>query len=127
MFALSIFQNFLEGVMFSFRACFWMSDVYINGKYKYAANEILTAYLNANDLYEDMDPDEPDNPESPGNLLYALNSLKRKLLLSDGMDYTHYTRYNDYVYAAIRIFTRLNALLEKLPPYNQILRLPIRC
>lgn len=94
--------------MFSFRACFWMSDVYINEKYKYAANEILTAYLNANDLYEDMDTDELENPETPGNLFYDLNSLKRKLILSNGMDFEEYTRYNDYVYAAIRIFTKLN-------------------
>ncbi|MDD2362876.1 MAG: hypothetical protein PHH84_08000 [Oscillospiraceae bacterium] len=32
--------------MFSFRAYFWNNDVYINEKYKYAASEILTAYLN---------------------------------------------------------------------------------
>ena len=112
--------------MFSFRACFWMSDVYINGKYKYAANEILTAYLNANDLYEDMDTDELGHSETPGNLFYDLNSLKRKLILSDGMDFEEYTRYSDYVYAAIRIFTKLNALLEKLPPYNQIIHFPIK-
>ena len=112
--------------MFSFRACFWMSDVYINEKYKYAANEILTAYLNANDLYEDMDTDELENPETPGNLFYDLNSLKRKLILSNGMDFEEYTRYNDYVYAAIRIFTKLNALLEKLPPYNQIIHFPLK-
>jgi hypothetical protein len=112
--------------MFSFRACFWMSDVYINGKYKYAANEILTAYLNANDLYEDMDTDELGHSETPGNLLYDLNSLKRKLILSDEMDFEEYTRYSDYVYAAIRIFTKLNALLEKLPPYNQIIHFPIK-
>ena len=112
--------------MFSFRACFWMSDVYINEKYKYAANEILTAYLNANDLYEDMNTDEPGHSETPGNLLYDLKSLKRKLFLSDGMDFEDYTSYNDYVYAAIRIFTKLNALLEKLPPYNQIIHFPIK-
>ena len=35
--------------MFSFRASFWNTDVYINGHEKYAANEILTAYLNAVD------------------------------------------------------------------------------
>ena len=32
--------------MFSFKAYFWNNDVYINEKNKYAANEILTAYLN---------------------------------------------------------------------------------
>ncbi len=35
--------------MFSFHASFWNTDVYINGHEKYAANEILTAYLNAVD------------------------------------------------------------------------------
>ena len=35
--------------MFSFRASFWNTDVYINGQEKYAANEILTAYLNRAD------------------------------------------------------------------------------
>ena len=35
--------------MFSFRASFWNTDVNINGHEKYAANEILTAYLNAVD------------------------------------------------------------------------------
>ena len=34
--------------MFSLKAYFWNNDVYINGQYKYAANEILTAYLNSN-------------------------------------------------------------------------------
>ncbi len=32
--------------MFAFKAYFWHSNVYINEKYKYAAGEILTAYLN---------------------------------------------------------------------------------
>ena len=112
--------------MFSFRACFWMSDVYINGKYKYAANEILTAYLNATDLYKNLGADGLGNSETPGDLLHELHSLKRKLILSDGMDFEDYTRYSDNVYAAIRIFAKLNALLEKLPPYNQIIPFPIK-
>ena len=111
--------------MFSFRACFWMSDVYINGKYKYAANEILTAYLNANDLYENTDTNGSIYPDTPGNMLYDLISLKQKLLLSEGMDYDLYAYYNDHVYAAIRIFSKINALLKTLPPYNKILRFPV--
>ena len=39
--------------MFSFRAYFFNHDVYINEKYKYAAGEILTAYLNT-DFYDDI-------------------------------------------------------------------------
>lgn len=41
--------------MFSFKAYFWNNDVYINGQYKYAANEILTAYLNTNYLSKAKD------------------------------------------------------------------------
>ena len=111
--------------MFSFRACFWMSDVYVNGKYKYAANEILTAYLNANDLYENTDTNGSIYPDTPGNMLYDLNSLKQKLLLSEGMDYDLYAYYNDHVYAAIRIFSKINAFLKTLPPYNKLLRFPV--
>ena len=120
--------------MFSFRACFWRNDVYINGKYKYAANEILTAYLNANELYENTDldfvdadwPEGLDYPDTPGDLLYDLNVLKRTLLLTEGMDYRIYEHYNDYVFAAVRIFKVLNGLLETLPPYRQILSRPIK-
>lgn len=43
--------------MFSFKAYFWNNDVYINGQYKYAVNEILTAYLNSN-YYEYIDEED---------------------------------------------------------------------
>ncbi len=128
--------------MFSFRACFWRNDVYINGKYKYAANEILTAYLNNHDLLENTkDPDfcidvldaplrEDDSIQDDADtldlLLYHLQSLKRMLLLSEGMDYKRYTSYNGNVYAAIRIFTMLNGLMDTLPPYNQMQPRPIK-
>lgn len=52
--------------MFSFKAYFWNNDVYINGQYKYAANEILTAYLNSNFI---------EAHEIIGNLRY----LKKRL------------------------------------------------
>ncbi len=32
--------------MFNFKAYFWDKDVYINEKFRYDSNEILTAYLN---------------------------------------------------------------------------------
>lgn len=32
--------------MFNFKAYFYGNDVYINEKYRYDVNEILTAYLN---------------------------------------------------------------------------------
>ena len=50
--------------MFSFRAYFWNDDVYINEKYKYAAGETLTAYLNTDYL------------SLVENLRYDLKSLK---------------------------------------------------
>jgi len=32
--------------MFNFKAYFWGKDVYINEKFRYDSNEILTIYLN---------------------------------------------------------------------------------
>lgn len=100
--------------MLSFNACFWNNDIYINEKNKYAANEILTAYLNTNRL----DEAEYD--------VYELKSLCRKLLISVDMDYDHYENYNRNVCDASSIFDKINHWLLKLPPYKNILRFPIR-
>ena len=62
--------------MFSFKAYFWNNDVYINGQYKYAANEILTAYLNTNYLSKAKD------------YVYESKKLWRKSLISTNMDYS---------------------------------------
>ena len=61
--------------MFSFKAYFCNNDVY-----KYAANEILTAYLNTNYLSKAED------------YLYELKNLRRKLLISEDMDYSYCDR-----------------------------------
>ncbi len=100
--------------MFSFKAYFWNNEVYINEKNKYAANEILTAYLNTNYLSKAED------------YLYELKNLRRKLLISEDMDYSYYEHYNDHVKEALYIFGKINNWLQKLPPYNKILPMPVK-
>ncbi len=94
--------------MFSFRAYFWNNDVYINEKYKYAASEILTAYLNIEyiSLAED--------------LRYDLKSLKRKLLFSEDMSYDFCHKYNDNVYSAMRKIRKIDDMLGSLPPFDKL-------
>ncbi len=94
--------------MFSFRAYFWNNDVYINEKYKYAASEILTAYLNIEfvSLAED--------------LRYDLKGLKRKLLFSEDMSYDFCHKYNDNVYSAMRKIRKIDDMLGSLPPFDKL-------
>lgn len=99
--------------MFSFSACFWNSDVYINGKYKYAANEILTAYLNTEYL------------PAAKELRIELLRLKNALLLVEDMSYTAYGKYDINVQTAMRKIEEINSWLQDLPPYNSILTDPI--
>ena len=99
--------------MFSFYSYFWNNNVYINGKYKYVANEILTAYLNTNYL------------SLAEEFLHDLKKLKNKLLLIDDMEYDALTNYNSNVYSAMNIFSKINDWLAELPPYNQIIKTPI--
>lgn len=97
--------------MFSFYAFFWNNDVYINEKNKYAANEILTAYLNKDFLEETED------------CIYELKRLYRRLILSPDMDYDYYKNYNDNVREASALFNSINKKwLLILPPYNSIFR-----
>ena len=100
--------------MFSFKAYFWNNEVYINEKNKYAANEILTAYLNTNYLSKAED------------YLYELKNLCRKLMISEDMDYSYYEHYNDHVKEALSVFGKINTWLQKLPPYNKILPMPVK-
>lgn len=97
--------------MFSFYAFFWNNDVYINEKNKYAANEILTAYLKTNHLEEAED------------CIRELRKLCRKLILFSDMDYEYLEHYDDNVRAASYLFDSINKKwLFKLPPYNSIFR-----
>ena len=63
--------------MFSFKGCFFNNRVYINGKYGYDSNEILTAFLNS-DMYDTVEEFE---------LISVLKRSKIKLDLSSDMDY----------------------------------------
>mgnify|MGYP003501973316 CR=1 FL=1 len=102
--------------MFSFKAYFFNHDVYINEKNKYAASEILTAYLNT-DFYKTIEEQ---------NYLTDLKKYKNKLILSEDMDYHDYQNYNSNVYEAAHILDQINTFLSKLPPYNKILHLPFK-
>ena len=62
--------------MLDFKAWFQNSDVYINEKYKFDSNEILTAYPNDkhyNHLYEK-------------DFTYNLNCFKKHLQIAHNMD-----------------------------------------
>lgn len=98
--------------MFAFKAYFWNNDVYINEKYKYAAGEILTAYLNTN-FYNDI---------ISWDLIGELRRLRDNLVLDDDMDYELHSEYNSNVYKAISIFEHIHYGLKKLPPYNKIIK-----
>ena len=42
------------------------------------------------------------------------------------MDYSYYEHYNDHVKEALYVFGKINTWLQKLPPYNKILPMPIK-
>ena len=97
--------------MLVFKAYFCNSVIYINEKYRFDSNEILTAYLNDkhyNRLYEK-------------DFIYNLKYFKRHLHVARDMDYQDYINYNDTVYESMRFTDELNKMLKKLPPYNKIL------
>ena len=97
--------------MLKFKAYIWNSDVYINEKYKFDSNKILTAYLNDNHY----------NPLYEKDFIYNLKYFKRHLQVSRNMDYEDYMNYNDTVYMSMRFTDDINMILKKLPPYNKIL------
>lgn len=101
--------------MFSFRAYFFEGDVYINEKQKYAANEILTAYLNT-DYADEIDK---------GQIIHELKQLRDRLMISADMDYEDYEHYNRNVYAAMQILDRVNEWIVALPPYDRIFTRPL--
>lgn len=98
--------------MFSFRAYFFNHDVYINEKYKYAAGEILTAYLNT-DFYDDI---------VDSDLIRILRRLKENLRIDEFTDFELQSKYNSNVYEAMSIFEQIHDKLKKLPPYNKIIK-----
>lgn len=98
--------------MFSFKAYFWNNTVFINGKHKYAVNEILSAYLNTTHL------------KLAEEYLSTLKILRDKLILTDDMEYYNEVKYNINVYSALEIFERINGWMQKLPPYNRMFKAP---
>lgn len=97
--------------MLDFKAYFWNSDVYINEKYRFDSNEILTAYLN----------DRYYNYLSTHDFIYNLKYFKKHLHVARDMDYQDYINYNDTVYESMSFTDELNKMLKKLPPFNKIL------
>ena len=97
--------------MFDFKSYFWNSEVYINEKFKYDSNEILTAYLNY----------KPPKSIDLKDFIYNLRQFKYRLQLSPDMDYDHFHSYNRIVYDAMEMLDKVNKMLRKLPPYNKTL------
>ena len=92
--------------MIRFHALFHGTTVYINGKYKYKSNEILTAYLNlqAEDLKDWHE-----------ELTGAMENL---LLRTDFSDEERYATYDLTVHAAQSLIDEVDAVWKTLPPYR---------
>lgn len=101
--------------MFSFSACFQGGNVFINEKIKYAANEILTAYLSIDDTEIDFE-----------SILDELKHLKKALIYHEDEPYDFRKNYNRNVYDAMELMERINRILETIPPYNRILHFPLK-
>ena len=100
--------------MFNFKAYFWGNDVYINEKYRYDSNEILTAYLN----------DSRTKYILKSDFVGKLKGFKRRLIISPYMDYYDFSEYNKNVYSAMGLLEDLNQIVLSLPPFDKILKLP---
>lgn len=70
-----------------FYAYFWNNEVYIQEKYRFSSNEILTKYLNTNYLkkIEELD------------LIHQLRYLRDRLKLKEDMSYDNIEKYDRYV------------------------------
>ena len=101
--------------MFDFKAYFYNSEVYINEKYRYNSNEILTAFLNYT---------PPKNIDLK-DFIYEIRQFKIRLNIFPEMDYDYFHNFNDNVHDAMSLIDKVNKMLRKLPPYNKILRYPI--
>ena len=98
--------------MEKFHAMFHGTDVYINGKYKYSSNEILTAYLNLNLSIEELT-----------EWLFQLKAELRDLKLRvDFDDEERFTDYEKHVRWAQKLIDKIDALWPTLPPYNRFIQ-----
>ena len=98
--------------MEKFHAMFHGTDVYINGKYKYSSNEILTAYLNLNLSIEELT-----------EWLFQLKAELRDLKLRvDFDDEERFINYENNVRWAQKLIDKIDALWPTLPPYNRFIQ-----
>ena len=96
--------------MEKFHAMFHGTDVYINGKYKYNSNEILTAYLNLN----------LDMKYLTDLHFYMRQSMKNLKLRTGYSDEERFVDYEKNVQWAQKLIDEVDAIRLKLPPYNRI-------
>lgn len=96
--------------MEKFHAMFHGTDVYINGKYKYSSNEILTAYLN-------LDVDIEYLTDLHFNLKQAMQKLK---LRTDYSDEDRHEGYEKTVCFAQDCIDQVESIRWTMPPYDRI-------
>ena len=101
--------------MFNFKAYFWGNDVYINEKYRYDSNEIITAYLNGSHAKKVLRAD----------FVGKLKEFKRRLTISPYMDYYNFSEYNKNVYSAMSVLEDINQIIPSLPPFDKIMNHPL--
>lgn len=98
--------------MEKFHAMFHGTDVYINGKYKYSSNEILTAYLNLNLRIEELT-----------EWLFQLKAELRDLKLRvDFDDEERFVGYERHVRWTQKLIDKIDAIWPILPPYNRLIQ-----
>ena len=101
--------------MFNFRAYFGGKDVYINEKFRFDSNEILTAYLNDSRIKKILKAD----------FVGKLKEIERRLTISPYMDYYDFSEYNKNVYSAMSALEDINQIISSLLPFDKILQLPL--
>ncbi len=94
--------------MFGFKASFWNEAVYIDGRYPYRSNEILTACLNT------------PLPEAR-EWISELKGFKTKLHLSEGYDLDDCLAYDAKVQKAQRLLLKIGKTVRAIPPYDRLL------
>ena len=98
--------------MEKFHAMFHGTDVYINGKYKYSSNEILTAYLNLNLSIEELT-----------EWLFQLKAELRDLKLRvDFDDEERSVGYERHVRWTQKLIDKIDSVWPTLPPYNRFIQ-----
>ena len=98
--------------MEKFHAMFHGTDVYINGKYRYSSNEILTAYLNLNLSIEELT-----------EWLFQLKAELRDLKLRvDFDDEERFVGYEENVRWTQKLIDKIDAIWPMLPPYNRLIQ-----